>query len=57
MLMCVFFWRSNRNLYLLVLVMRALASSIHVRAYASQKTNKQMRYYDTCRGTMGIFFQ
>ena len=30
MLLCGFFWRSNRNNYLLVIVMRALAMSIQV---------------------------
>ena len=34
MLLCGVFWRSNNNHYLLVLVlMRALAMSIHVRTY------------------------
>ena len=33
MLLCGFFWRSNRNHYLLVLVMRALATFTHVRMY------------------------
>ena len=31
MLLCGVFWRSNRNHYILVLVMRALAMSFHVR--------------------------
>ena len=39
MLLGVFFLCSNRNRYLLVLVMRALATSIHVRTYLS-KLNK-----------------
>ena len=50
MLLCGFFWRSNRNHYLLVLVMRAFATSIHIRAYLP------LVHYDTYRGTMGIFF-
>ena len=33
MLLCGFFWRSNRGHYLLVLVMRALTTSIYQRAY------------------------
>ena len=33
MLLCVFFWRSNHNHSLCVLVMPALATSIHVRTY------------------------
>ena len=33
MLVCGVFWRSNRYHYLFVLVMRALAMSIHVRTY------------------------
>ena len=35
MLLCALFWRNNRNhnYLLLVLVMRALAMSIHVRTY------------------------
>ena len=57
MLICGFFCRSNRDHYLLVLVMRALASSIHVRTYVSPKFNNQMNYdYDTYRGTMFFFF-
>ena len=31
------FWRSNRNHYLFVLIMRALATSIHVRPYEPTK--------------------
>ena len=54
MLMCGLFWRSNRNHYLLFLVMRALATSIHVRTYLP-KFNTQLHYYDTYRGTMGMF--
>ena len=58
MLMCGFFWRSNRDHYFLVLVMRALPSSFHERMYVSPKFNKQMHYYyDTSRGTMGILFE
>ena len=44
MLLCGFFWRSNRNHYLLVLVTRALAMSIHVRTYLP-KFNNEMHYY------------
>ena len=33
LLLCGFFCRSNRNYYLIVLAMRALATSIHVRRY------------------------
>ena len=43
-LLCGVFWRSNRNHYLLVLVMRALAMSIHVRTYLP-KFNNEMHYY------------
>ena len=32
-LLCGFFWSSNRNHYLLVLVTRTLATPIHVRTY------------------------
>ena len=41
----LFFWRSNRNHYLLVLVMRALAMSIHVRTYR----NSMMKRTTTVR--------
>ena len=45
MLLCGAFWRSNRNHYPLVLViMRALAMSIHVRTYLP-KFNNEMHYY------------
>ena len=44
MLLCGVFWRSNRNHYLFVLVMRALVISIHVRTYLL-KFNNEMRYY------------
>ena len=54
MLICCFFWRSNRSHCLFVLVMRAIASSIHVRTYLV-KFNKQMYYHDTYRSTRGIF--
>ena len=63
MLLCGFFWRSNRNHYylLLVSVMRALATSISMYQVCMYvylpKFNKQMRYYDIYRSTMGIFSQ
>ena len=43
-MLCSVFWRGNRNQYLLVLVMRALAMSIHVRTYLP-KFNNEMHYY------------
>ena len=57
MLMCGFFWRSNRDHYFLVSVTRALASSIIVRTYVSPKFNKQMHYHDIIpyRGTLFFF--
>ena len=56
MLLCGVFWRSNRNHHLLVLVMRALATSIHVRTYLPKFNNEMHYYYDTYRGTIGSFF-
>ena len=58
MLMCGFFWRSIRNHYLFVLVMRALGSPIRVQTYVPPKFNKEMHYYYYTyhRGAMGIFF-
>ena len=47
MLLSGVFWRSNRNHYLLVLVMRALAMSIHVRTYLPKINNEMHYYYDT----------
>ena len=45
-LLCGVFWRSNRIHYLLVLVMRALAMSIHVCTYLPKFSNKMHYYYD-----------
>ena len=57
MLMGGFFRRSNRNHYLLVFVLRSLASSIHVRTCTCHRNSiKKIHYYDTYRGTMGIVF-
>ena len=36
--------------------MRALATSIHVRTYLPKFNKKLHYYYDTCRGTMCIFY-
>ena len=47
MLLCGVFWRSDRYHYLLVLVMRALAMSIHVRTYLPKFNNEMHYYYDT----------
>ena len=44
--LCGVFWRSDRNNYLLVLVMRALAMSIHVRTYLPKFNNEMHYYYD-----------
>ena len=55
MLMCGFFWRSNRNHYLLVLVMRALVSSIHVRTCHRNSINKCTIMIPTAV-TWGFFF-
>ena len=44
MLLCGVVWRSNRNHYLLALVMRALAMSVHVHTYLP-KFNNEMHYY------------
>ena len=56
MLLCGFFWRSNRNHYLLVLVMRALATSISMYVRTYRNSIIELRYYDTYRGTMEIIF-
>ena len=60
MLLCDFFWRSNRNHYylLLVFVMRALATSIpmYVRVVPTKIQYKQMHYYDPYHSTMFFFF-
>ena len=45
MLLCGVFWRSNRN-HNLVLVMRALAMSIHVGTYLPKFNNEMHYYYD-----------
>ena len=45
MLLCGFFWRSTRNHYLLVLVLRALAMSIRVRTYLPKFKNEMHYYY------------
>ena len=45
-LLCGVFWRSKRNHYLLVLAMRALAMSIHVRTYVPKLNNEMHYYYD-----------
>ena len=55
MLLCGFLWRSTRSHYLLVLVMRALATPIHVRTYLPKFNNEMHYYYDTYRGTMFSF--
>ena len=39
MLLCGFFWRSNRDHHLLLLVMRALATSIQARTYLLKFNN------------------
>ena len=44
MVLCGVFWRSNRNHYLLVIVMRALVMSIHVHSYLP-KFDNEMHYY------------
>ena len=44
--LCGVFWRSNRRHYLLALVMRALAMSIHVRTYLPKFNNEMHYYYD-----------
>ena len=53
-LLCGFFWRSNRNHYLLVLVMRALATSIHVRTYVpkTQQINALPLYLPRYHGDL-----
>ena len=54
--MCGFFWRRNRYHYLLVLghaCVRLPHLSTNVRV---TDFNKQMHYYHTYRGTMGIYF-
>ena len=58
MLLCGFFWRSNRNHYLLVLVMHALAMSIHIRTYLP-KFNNKTHYYGIIPTTLpwGLFLQ
>ena len=45
MLLCGAFWCSNRNHYILVLVMRALAMSIDVPTYVPKFNNKVHYYY------------
>ena len=49
MLLCGVFWRSNRNHYLLILVMRALAMSIHVSTFR-KKFNNEMQYLPRYHG-------
>ena len=46
MVLCRLFWLSNRDHHLLVLVMRALPMSIHVRTYLMKfNTCNEMHYY------------
>ena len=56
MLLCVFFLGSNRNYYyfLLVFVMRALATSASMYVRVPTEIKKIM-HYDTYRSTMGTF--
>ena len=56
MLMLGFFRRSNRNHYLLVVVMRALASSIHVRTCHRTSINKCTTMIPTAV-PRGFFYQ